>query len=52
VVIEVQDDGGGIDLEKVKAKAVAQGILRPGEELTDDGSTRSSSAPASPPRKR
>ncbi len=37
VVIEVQDDGGGIDLEKVKAKAVAQGILRPGEELTDDG---------------
>jgi chemosensory pili system protein ChpA (sensor histidine kinase/response regulator) len=29
VIIEVEDDGGGIDTNKVKAKAVALGLLRP-----------------------
>ena len=28
VVIEVEDDGGGIDVEKIKAKAVALGLIR------------------------
>jgi chemotaxis protein histidine kinase CheA/ActR/RegA family two-component response regulator len=29
VVIEVEDDGGGLDVEKIKAKAVAVGLIRP-----------------------
>lgn len=29
VVIEVEDDGQGLDVEKIKAKAVALGLLRP-----------------------
>lgn len=28
-IIEIQDDGGGIDLDRVKAKAIALGILPP-----------------------
>jgi len=35
IVIEVSDDGHGIDVEKVKAKAVDKGILHPGKKLTD-----------------
>lgn len=31
VVIEVSDDGGGIDIEKVRARAIAQGIVKPEE---------------------
>lgn len=29
VVIEVEDDGGGLDVEKIKTKAVAVGLIRP-----------------------
>lgn len=29
VVIEVEDDGGGLDVEKIKTKAVAIGLIRP-----------------------
>ncbi len=29
IVIEVEDDGGGLDLERIKAKAVSLGVLRP-----------------------
>lgn len=29
VVIEVEDDGAGIDVERIKAKAVSQGLIRP-----------------------
>jgi len=35
IVIEVSDDGHGIDVEKVKSKAVEKGILHPGKKLTD-----------------
>lgn len=28
-VVEVEDDGGGIDVEKIKAKAIAMGVVRP-----------------------
>jgi len=35
VVIEVTDDGGGIDLEKVRGKAVAKGLLDPSAELDE-----------------
>jgi two-component system chemotaxis sensor kinase CheA len=31
VIVSVTDDGGGIDVEKVKAKAVKQGLIGPGE---------------------
>jgi chemosensory pili system protein ChpA (sensor histidine kinase/response regulator) len=29
VLIEVEDDGAGLDVEKIRAKAVAQGLIRP-----------------------
>ncbi len=29
VVIEVEDDGGGLDVERIKAKAVSVGLIRP-----------------------
>ena len=35
IVIEVVDDGKGIDVDAVKAKAVERGILHPGKNLTD-----------------
>ena len=34
VVIEVEDDGAGLDIEKIKAKAIAVGILRPERATT------------------
>lgn len=37
VVLELTDDGRGIDREAVAAKARAQGILEPGASLSDDG---------------
>lgn len=35
VVVELRDDGAGIDLEKVKRKAIEKGLLQPGVELTE-----------------
>jgi two-component system chemotaxis sensor kinase CheA len=35
IVIEISDDGKGIDVEAVKAKAVERGILNPNKLLTD-----------------
>ncbi len=35
VVIEVEDDGRGIDVAKVKRKAVEKGLISPTENLTD-----------------
>jgi two-component system chemotaxis sensor kinase CheA len=35
IVIEIADDGKGIDVEAVKAKAVERGILNPNKLLTD-----------------
>lgn len=35
IVIEIADDGHGIDIEAVKKKAVDKGILHPGKVLTD-----------------
>ncbi|UTC44079.1 chemotaxis protein CheA [Treponema sp. OMZ 857] len=35
IVIEVADDGKGIDVDAVKAKAVERGLLHPGKNLTD-----------------
>ncbi|MER3422216.1 MAG: hypothetical protein C4293_02255 [Nitrospiraceae bacterium] len=34
VIIEVEDDGGGIDIAKIKAKAVALGLVRPEQTST------------------
>ncbi len=36
VVVEVEDDGAGIDVARVRAKAVEKGILRPDEELNEE----------------
>jgi len=35
VVIEVEDDGRGIDLDKVKRKAIEKGLIPPNDTLTD-----------------
>ena len=35
VIIEVSDDGRGIDPAKIRARAVAQGLLKPDEEVSD-----------------
>ncbi len=35
VVIEVQDDGGGIDLEKIKKKALSRGLVQDVNSLSD-----------------
>lgn len=35
IVIEIADDGHGIDVESVKKKAIARGIIHPGKNLTD-----------------
>jgi hypothetical protein len=35
IVIEIADDGKGIDVEAVKAKAVERGLISPNKLLTD-----------------
>ena len=35
IVIEIKDDGAGIDVEKVKAKAVQKGLIHPDKNITD-----------------
>lgn len=35
LIIEVKDDGGGIDPQKIKAKAIEKGIVKAGAQLTD-----------------
>ena len=34
IVIEISDDGAGLPTEKIRAKAVAQGLISEGQELT------------------
>ncbi len=35
IIIEVSDDGGGINLEKVKARGLKQGLITDSDKLTD-----------------
>lgn len=35
LVLEVRDDGGGLDPEKLKNKAIEKGILKPGTQMSD-----------------
>lgn len=35
VTLVLADDGGGLDLERIRAKAVAQGLLAPGDSRSD-----------------
>ncbi len=35
IVIEIKDDGKGLDAKKLTAKALEKGLLRPGQTLTD-----------------
>ena len=36
IVIEISDDGGGLNKEKITAKALERGVIQPGETLTDN----------------
>ena len=35
IVIEVVDDGGGLNKDRIQAKAIEKGIIQPGETLSD-----------------
>ena len=35
IVIEISDDGAGLDLEKIKAKGLAQGLLEAGKDYSE-----------------
>ncbi|MBG9389487.1 hybrid sensor histidine kinase/response regulator [Caenimonas aquaedulcis] len=35
VSVEFRDDGGGLDLARIRAKAMQQGLITPGQELSD-----------------
>ncbi len=35
IVIEVADDGGGLNLEKIQAKAIERGLIQPGQLLSE-----------------
>lgn len=35
ILIQVSDDGGGLDRERILRKAIASGLVQPGQELTD-----------------
>ncbi len=36
VILDVSDDGGGLDRARIREKAEAQGLVRPDEEITDE----------------
>jgi two-component system, chemotaxis family, sensor kinase CheA len=36
IVVRIQDDGAGIDLDAIREKAEAMGLLRPGQPFTED----------------
>lgn len=38
LIIEIQDDGAGLNPEKLKAKAIEKGFLKPGQALSDEDS--------------
>ena len=35
IVIEIKDDGGGLNRDRILAKAIERGMVKPGENLTD-----------------
>lgn len=35
IVIEIKDDGAGVDVEKVKAKAIEKGLIHPDKQITE-----------------
>ncbi|MCX8017379.1 MAG: chemotaxis protein CheA [Rhodocyclaceae bacterium] len=35
IVIEVVDDGGGLNVEKIQAKAIERGLIQPGQTLSE-----------------
>jgi len=36
IVIEIQDDGKGLDKDRILAKAIANGVVEPGQDLPDE----------------
>jgi two-component system chemotaxis sensor kinase CheA len=49
IVITVQDDGGGLNRERILAKAVERGLVEAGHHMSDSEVYASSSSPVSPP---
>ena len=35
VVLEISDDGGGLNTDRIREKAIANGLIGPEEELDD-----------------
>ena len=35
ILIEIEDDGKGIDVERVRKKAIDRGIIHPNKQLSD-----------------
>jgi len=48
VLIAVSDDGGGIDAEAVRNRAIERGLVAAGADLTRPRSSLCSSSPAFP----
>lgn len=36
VIVEVSDDGGGLDTARIRSKGIERGLISPGEALTDE----------------
>ncbi len=36
IVIEIEDDGGGLDKERILAKAIENGVVKPSDKLSDE----------------
>ncbi len=37
VLIEIEDDGGGLNLKRIREKAIAKGLIQPNSELSEEG---------------
>ncbi len=36
ILVEIEDDGGGLDLERIREKAIAKGLISASSEISDD----------------
>ena len=52
IVIDIRDDGKGLDVARIRAKAIERGIISPDDQLDEKASMNSSWLPVSPPKTR
>jgi two-component system chemotaxis sensor kinase CheA len=52
IVVAISDDGRGLNREKILAKALQNGLIQPGAQLSDNEIFLLTSSPASPPPRR